>query len=32
MVNEHGEFDVVWEAKAPVKPDPYLVDHIYDHA
>lgn len=32
MVNEHGDFDIVWEAKAPVKPDPYLVDHIYDHA
>lgn len=32
MVNEHGDFDVVWEAKAPVKPDPYLVDHVYDHA
>lgn len=31
MVNEHGDFDVVWEAKAPVKPDPYLVDHVYDH-
>ncbi|MDF2998388.1 MAG: transporter substrate-binding protein [Xanthobacteraceae bacterium] len=32
MANEHGDFDVVWEAKAPVKPDPYLVDHVYDHA
>ncbi|QJP14721.1 transporter substrate-binding domain-containing protein [Starkeya sp. ORNL1] len=32
MVNEHGDFDVVWEAKAAVKPDPYLVDHVYDHA
>ena len=32
MVNEHGDFEVVWEGKAPVKPDPYLVDHIYEHA
>jgi ABC-type branched-subunit amino acid transport system substrate-binding protein len=32
MVNEHGDFDVVWEGKDPVKPDPYLVDHIYEHA
>ncbi|MBB3770489.1 branched-chain amino acid transport system substrate-binding protein [Angulomicrobium tetraedrale] len=31
MVNAHGTFDVVWEAKAPVKPDPYLVDHVHDH-
>ncbi|MBS7538835.1 transporter substrate-binding domain-containing protein [Ancylobacter lacus] len=32
MVNEHGDFDIVWEARAPLKPDPYLVDHVYDHA
>ena len=32
VVNQHGDFDVVWEAKAPQKPDPYLVDHVYDHA
>ncbi|MCK0198753.1 transporter substrate-binding domain-containing protein [Ancylobacter sp. 6x-1] len=32
VVNDHGAFDVVWEAKASAKPDPYLVDHVYDHA
>jgi branched-chain amino acid transport system substrate-binding protein len=26
-VNRKGQFDVVWEATAPVRPDPYLVAH-----
>ncbi len=27
IADEAGSFDVVWKANAPVKPDPYLVDH-----
>ncbi|MBT9291452.1 transporter substrate-binding domain-containing protein [Prosthecodimorpha staleyi] len=27
-----GEFAVVWEARQPIKPDPYLVNHAYDDA
>ncbi len=26
-VNRKGQFDVVWEATSPVRPDPYLVAH-----
>jgi branched-chain amino acid transport system substrate-binding protein len=26
-VNREGQFDVVWEAPAPIRPDPYLVTH-----
>jgi branched-chain amino acid transport system substrate-binding protein len=26
-VNRRGQFDVVWEATAPIRPDPYLVAH-----
>ncbi|RKT22116.1 amino acid/amide ABC transporter substrate-binding protein (HAAT family) [Paraburkholderia sp. RAU2J] len=26
-VNREGQFDVVWQAVAPVRPDPYLVAH-----
>jgi branched-chain amino acid transport system substrate-binding protein len=26
-VNHNGQFDVVWEATAPIRPDPYLVAH-----
>ncbi|MEA3117826.1 MAG: branched-chain amino acid transport system substrate-binding protein [Paraburkholderia sp.] len=26
-VNHRGQFDVVWEATAPIRPDPYLVAH-----
>lgn len=26
-VNRSGQFDIVWEATAPIRPDPYLVSH-----
>lgn len=26
-VNRNGQFDIVWEATAPIRPDPYLVSH-----
>jgi ABC-type branched-subunit amino acid transport system substrate-binding protein len=32
ILNETGGFEVVWEANAPVRPDPYLVDHSFDSA
>ncbi|QIB35191.1 transporter substrate-binding domain-containing protein [Ancylobacter pratisalsi] len=31
VANGKGSFDIVWEARDPIKPDPYLVDHVYDH-
>ena len=30
MVDEEGNFDVVWQSDGPVKPDPYLVDHSFE--
>jgi len=30
VLNESGDFDVVWEAGAAVKPDPYLINHSFD--
>lgn len=27
-----GDFEIVWEARHPIRPDPYLVNHAYDHA
>jgi ABC-type branched-subunit amino acid transport system substrate-binding protein len=30
IINESGGFDVAWEANAPVRPDPYLVDHSFE--
>ncbi|MFP3569620.1 transporter substrate-binding domain-containing protein [Paraburkholderia sp. SIMBA_030] len=26
-VNQEGQFDIVWESEAPIRPDPYLVAH-----
>jgi branched-chain amino acid transport system substrate-binding protein len=30
ILDDAGSFDVVWQANAPVKPDPYLVDHSFE--
>lgn len=30
-LNTSGDFDVVWEAGAAVKPDPYLISHSFDY-
>jgi ABC-type branched-subunit amino acid transport system substrate-binding protein len=30
MLNQEGNFDVVWQSSGPVKPDPYLVDHSFE--
>jgi ABC-type branched-subunit amino acid transport system substrate-binding protein len=30
ILNEEGNFDVVWQSSGPVKPDPYLVDHSFE--
>jgi ABC-type branched-subunit amino acid transport system substrate-binding protein len=30
VLNETGQFDIVWEAEEPVKPDPYLISHAME--
>jgi urea transport system substrate-binding protein len=30
ILDEAGNFDVVWQASGPVKPDPYLVHHSFE--
>ncbi|USU24226.1 transporter substrate-binding domain-containing protein [Paraburkholderia fungorum] len=31
ILNDRGQFDLVWEALHPVKPDPYLISHSFDY-
>lgn len=30
VLDENGQFDIVWEAGEPVKPDPYLISHALE--